>query len=54
MKKQKFSFKSLLFKSATEFKSWYNYIIRKFTDIKIVSVRSFGKLIVYKIKYSIS
>ena len=53
MKKQKFSIKTLLFKSAAEFKSWYAYITKKFTDITIVSVRSIGRYFSYKIKYSI-
>lgn len=53
MKKQKFSIKTLLFKSAAEFKSWFAYITKKFTDMKIICVRSVGRYFSYKIKYSI-
>ena len=53
MKKQKFSIKTLLFKSAREFQSWYAYITKKFTDMIIMSCRNVGNKFMYKIKYSI-
>lgn len=53
MKKQKFSIKTLLFKSAREFQSWYAYITKKFTDMVIMSCRNVGGKFMYKIKYSI-
>lgn len=53
MKKQKFSIKTLLFKSAREFQSWYAYITKKFTDMIIMSCRNVGGKFMYKIKYSI-
>lgn len=53
MKKQKFSIKNLLFKSAREFQSWFAYITKKFRDMTIMSCHNVGKSIMYKVKYSI-
>jgi len=53
MKKQKFSIKNLLFKSAREFQSWFAYITKKFRDMTIMSCQNVGKSIMYKVKYSI-
>lgn len=53
MKKQKFSIKTLLFKSAYEFKTWFAYITKKFKDMTIMLCKNVGNKILYKIKYSI-
>jgi hypothetical protein len=53
MKKQKFSIKNLLFKSAREFQSWFAYITKKFKDMIIMSCKKVNGKFLYKIKYSI-
>lgn len=53
MKKQKFSIKTLLFKSVADFKSWFCYITKKFTDMKIIFTKNVNRKFLYKVKYSI-
>lgn len=53
MKKQKFSMKNLLFKSAAEFVMWYKHITKQFKDLVIVSCKKMQNLFMYKVKYSI-
>ena len=54
MKKQKFSIKTLLFKSVREFQTWFAHITKKFRDMIIISCKNVRNNIVeYKVKYSI-
>lgn len=54
MKKIKWSFKTLFFKTVQSFMSWYSHITKTFYDITIVSCKGLNGGYVYRLKYSLS